>query len=492
MKRFFSTLLGGLLLSATFTAWAAAPPIISWQPPTTFTPPHAAGRTGLIDISGPLPLVPMVPCRQYSSVGTPLLQGTPRAVTVTGAPCGVLSNSFAIAVNITVFNIVATSNAVFKVGTASPPTTAFINYPPTEIQRGNAGVISTNGTSIFVEVDQGSGQVDFVVDIYGYYPQNDSGHLLNPGEYFEIATSIAPPFASINARNNSTANGAIALQGIAGGASGDTIAILGTNSSSGGLSLGVEGFSTNGIGVKGISPANPLGSDFQAGVAGESSNSWGMFAKTNTGCNMVALRVSPANVFENEVDIGCTNATAASFFGTVNINPDTGGPGDLHVSGVVTKGSGSFKIDHPLDPENKYLYHSFVESPDMKNVYDGVVELNSRGEAVVVLPDYFEALNSDYRYQLTSIGRHAPIFIADEVGGNQFRIAGGRPGMRVSWQVTGIRKDAFANAHRIIPEVAKEPGMQGRYLHPLEWGQSLEKGPVERPQSRIIQESQQK
>jgi trimeric autotransporter adhesin len=127
----------------------------------------------------------------------------------------------------------------------------------------------------------------------------------------------------------------------------------------------------------------------------------------------------------------------------------------------------------------------------MKNVYDGVVELDSQGEAVVVLPNYFEALNSDFRYQLTSIGRHAPIFIADEVGGNQFRIAGGRPGMRVSWQVTGIRKDAWANAHRIVPEVEKEPEMQGRYLHPVELGKSISKGSNVMPQSRVVQETQQ-
>ncbi len=39
--------------------------------------------------------------------------------------------------------------------------------------------------------------------------------------------------------------------------------------------------------------------------------------------------------------------------------------GNLSIAGNLSKRGGAFKIDHPLDPENKYLSHSFVESPDM-------------------------------------------------------------------------------------------------------------------------------
>jgi len=77
--------------------------------------------------------------------------------------------------------------------------------------------------------------------------------------------------------------------------------------------------------------------------------------------------------------------------------------GDAHVTGSLSKGGGSFKIDHPLDPENKYLYHSFVESPEMMNVYNGNALLDANGEAWVELPDWFETLNRDFRYQLTCI-----------------------------------------------------------------------------------------
>src|SRR5207253_937342 len=115
---------------------------------------------------------------------------------------------------------------------------------------------------------------------------------------------------------------------------------------------------------------------------------------------------------------GATKGMAGDFRGFVGVT------GDLVVSGNLSKGGGSFKIDHPLDPENKYLYHSFVESPDMKNIYDGVAVLDAKGESVVELPDWFEALNRDFRYTLTCIGGFAPVYIAEKVAKNRFKIAG--------------------------------------------------------------------
>jgi hypothetical protein len=146
--------------------------------------------------------------------------------------------------------------------------------------------------------------------------------------------------------------------------------------------------------------------------------------------------------------------------------------GDVKVWGSVTKSGGSFQIDHPLDPANKYLSHSFVESPDMMNVYNGNITLDANGEAVVRLPDWFEALNMDFRYQITPIGAPGPnLYIAEEVKSNSFKIAGGKPGSKVSWQVTGVRKDAYANAHRIEVEEEKPRSERGHYLHPELYGQ---------------------
>jgi len=149
--------------------------------------------------------------------------------------------------------------------------------------------------------------------------------------------------------------------------------------------------------------------------------------------------------------------------------------GNVNVTGALSKAGGSFKIDHPMDPSNKYLYHSFVESPDMKNIYDGVVNLDRQGEAVVLLPDWFGALNKDFRYQLTCIGGFAPVYIAEEISENRFKISGGNPGMKVSWMVTGVRQDAWANAHRIPVEEEKPAQERGYYLHPELYGQPLQK-----------------
>jgi hypothetical protein len=140
--------------------------------------------------------------------------------------------------------------------------------------------------------------------------------------------------------------------------------------------------------------------------------------------------------------------------------------GNLWVGGYIQKGSGTFKIDHPLDPANKFLYHSFVESPDMKNIYDGTIVTDSRGLATVELPSYFEALNQDFRYQLTVIGQFAQAIVAQEIANNRFTIQTDKPSVKVSWQVTGIRHDAYAEAHRVVVEEDKPAAERGTYLHP--------------------------
>ncbi len=124
------------------------------------------------DLTGPLPFVAITPCRQYDSRNfTPLLDNTPRAVLLTGAPCGIPSAAAAVSANITVFTISgALGNGVLRVGIVSPPTTAWINFPSTETQRSNAGIVALNGSGqIIVEVNMGGGQLDFTVDVNGYY-----------------------------------------------------------------------------------------------------------------------------------------------------------------------------------------------------------------------------------------------------------------------------------------------------------------------------------
>ncbi len=145
--------------------------------------------------------------------------------------------------------------------------------------------------------------------------------------------------------------------------------------------------------------------------------------------------------------------------------------GNAHVSGTLTAGAKAFKIDHPLDPANKYLLHSCVESDEMANVYSGNVTLDAGGKALVELPDWFEALNGDFRYQLTAIGAPGPnLYVSDKIEDNRFGIAGGEPGMEVSWQVTGVRHDPYSVEHRIAVEQDKPAHEVGKYMNPELYG----------------------
>jgi len=233
---------------------------------------------------------------------------------------------------------------------------------------------------------------------------------------------------------------------------------------------GVWGYSDSGRGVYGssLSGHGVYGFGYsEHGVYGQTDGDWSY----RSGVYGLATHDHANGVtgWNTGAGVGVYGSSATGYAGYFS--------GSVHVTGNLTKGGGGFKIDHPLDPEDQYLYHSFVESPDMKNVYDGVVVLDANGEAWVELPAWFEALNKDFRYQLTPIGAPGPsLYIAQEIQNNRFQIAGGTPGLKVSWQVTGIRHDPYAEAHPIPVEEAKPAEERGTYLHPVEYGQPATSG----------------
>lgn len=285
-------------------------------------------------------------------------------------------------------------------------------------QTGTAGT-SIAGTGVWGRTRDGiGGEFDVLFDHPG-----DALHASTAGPGYAGIFRKTQTFGStptLLVENDSTSNGAVGLRSII------------TSSSPGGFSAAING-QNNGTGGLGI------------GVLGSHAGSgWGIYGTSGSG------------------------GLAGQF------------AGDVSVIGTLSKSGGSFKIDHPQDPENMYLSHSFVESPDMKNIYDGVVTLNRQGQAFVTLPSYFNALNQEFRYQLTCIGGYAPVYIAAEIesstNAQQFAIAGGTPGLKVSWQVTGIRHDAWANQNRIPTEELKEPKNQGKYLNPEAFNQPKEKG----------------
>ncbi|MBK8503844.1 MAG: hypothetical protein IPL46_17500 [Saprospiraceae bacterium] len=219
-------------------------------------------------------------------------------------------------------------------------------------------------------------------------------------------------------------------------------------------------------------------SDSEFGIYGHSENLVGVFGYSNAS-NSAGINGQSAYIGVQ----GLTNSNSSDVDRQAirgeNYGSSTGWAGyfsgNVGVSGTLSKGAGSFKIDHPLDPENKYLYHSFVESPDMKNLYDGIITTDEKGEAEVILPDWFMTLNKDFRYQLTVINQFAQAIIAQKIENNRFRIKSNLPNVEVSWMITGIRQDPYAEQHRIPVEENKPATAVGKYLHPDVYGQPMEK-----------------
>jgi hypothetical protein len=217
-----------------------------------------------------------------------------------------------------------------------------------------------------------------------------------------------------------------------------------------------------GVGVYGA--ADSVGSTYNYGIVGlgrggtlENGGVVGYVDASSNGSNV--------NAAVYGVDFGGSGPHFAGYF-----------LGNVQVTGTLSKGAGTFKIDHPQDPLNKYLVHSFVESPDMMNVYNGNIVTDKDGKAIVELPGYFEAENVDFKYQLTVIGQFSQAIIGEEIKDNKFVILTDKPNVKVSWQVTGVRNDKFAQQNRIVPEVEKQGTEKGKYLYPELYGQPKENG----------------
>jgi hypothetical protein len=308
-----------------------------------------------------------------------------------------------------------------------------------------------------------------------------------------IAIDTADPGAPITVRTTSAAGIGIVAQGNAAGVaalSPEGTGLWGNTGSASHNNAGVSGISSgaNGTGVKGTANNGPTA----YGVWGESSGI-GVYGLA-TAPGGVGLKGESVNggLATGVYGVGSSfgvfaTASAANGEGVVGIASGANGigvygsapngnagffNGDVVITGACCGASGgSFRMDHPLDPANKYLYHSAVASQEMLNVYNGSVILDGKGEAWVQMPEWFEAVNGDFRYQLTAIGAPGPdLYIAEKVQANRFKIAGGQADMEVSWQVTGVRHDAYAEANRIPVETDKPEGERGMYLHPELYG----------------------
>jgi hypothetical protein len=299
--------------------------------------------------------------------------------------------------------------------------------------------------------------------------------------------------SGVSGSTGSTSNGAAGVVGIENATYGQVYGVYGSTSTNTEYAAAVNGFegastgqvygvsgttsSNSGFGVNGVATATDGAAYGVVGVTA-SAGGFGVYGIHNSSGYGLAANNALAGT---GVSLGGPSLLIVGYkLGNNLFTVDASGngyfAGDLNVTGKVSKGSGSFKIDHPLDPANKYLSHSFVESPDMMNVYNGNITTDRHGVATVVLPDYFQALNRDFRYQLTVIGQFAQAIVAKEIDNNRFVIRTSQPGVKVSWQVTGIRQDAYANANRIPVDEDKPAEERGLYLHPEVFGQPANKG----------------
>lgn len=272
---------------------------------------------------------------------------------------------------------------------------------------------------------------------FGVYGISDGDFEDAAGVYGQVENSFgANPRHGVLGQSNETSDGTAGVYGWVPLANqGQVYGVLGVSRSDAAASAGVRGVSTSPDG------ANPT---------------YGVYGFTNS-----------------------TNASAAGVYGTSvrGGGQDWAGwfEGNLRVVGSITADVKPFTIDHPDDPANKYLTHYSIEAPEALNVYSGSITTDAKGDAVVVLPEYFQSANKDFLYQLTCINQFAQAIVTQKIQDNRFRVKTDKPNVELNWVVYATRNDASYNLLKKPAVRDKEPENRGKYLLPQAYGQPREK-----------------
>jgi hypothetical protein len=313
---------------------------------------------------------------------------------------------------------------------------------------------STSGVGVLGEATATSGSV--------YGVQGRSSSTSGVGVFGE-ATATSGSVYGVQGRSSSTSG--VGVFGEATATTGNTRGILGRSSSTSGVGVFGEATATTGNTYGGLFQ-NPSSSGI--GVYG--------YAQATTGTNfgVVGRSESPSG----RGVVGVAEASTGTNYGVLGrTNSSANGWGVYAGGRLGASGTKSFQIDHPLRPETHFLNHFCIEAPEPYNLYRGTVTLDAQGEAWVQLPDYFEAINRDASYHLTPIGAAMPnLHVAVEIQGNRFKIAGGAPFKKVSWEVKAVRNDPWVQQYGYQTEQEKPKEYQGLYLHPELYGQPKERG----------------
>jgi len=261
---------------------------------------------------------------------------------------------------------------------------------------------------------------------------------------------------------------------------------------------GVRGEGDQSDGVYGTT-----GSGSAAGVSGQNTGSgFGVYASSVSGYGIQASAGGFAAVFgSGSVNgvyglswnngasgvYGVNNGTGWGVYGTVGtsgtavagVNPDPAGYGMYCHGRLTATGTKLFQIDHPFDPENKYLNHFCTEGAEPLNVYSSTVRTDDKGYATVALPDYFAEINRDPRVQLTVVDDSDDFVFAKvtrKVEGCQFTLRTSKPNVEVFWRVEAVRNDNWVRTHGFAAEEEKPAARKGTYVNPEFYGKSKELG----------------
>ena len=318
------------------------------------------------------------------------------------------------------------------------------------------------------------------VGVYGLATSTSS----NAGNFY--ANNAGNSFSALFVKHDGTGT---AITGIANTGTG----IYGTNNNATDFAIWGHNSNLNGTGILGrgnnttgfflINGSGLAGTSTNVGVYGVSTAAGGNggyfdggnYATSNIGAYGIVGN-GTSQLFDFTGVYGYSNNTNLSYgYGVIGNGNWYGvfSQGDMGSSGIKP-----FMIDHPLNPENKFLKHFAIESPEVLNMYRGTVKLDDNGEAVVEMPDYFEAINIAFSYNLTPIGSAANLYVKEELNNGKFTIAGGNPEMKVCWFVFAERNDPYLQKYpeKKIAELPKKPYQIGKYLMPELYNQPEEKG----------------
>ena len=167
----------------------------------------------------------------------------------------------------------------------------------------------------------------------------------------------------------------------------------------------------------------------------------------NTSYSYYSVYIGEFKIYTLHPDIYYNNANVG--IGTISPAHPLDVVGNINCTGTLSKGSGSFKIDHPLaNMSNTHnLYHSFIEGPQADLIYRGKVDLENGGASInldtvsKMTSGTFEALNRNV--QCFTSNESDWDAVKGSVSGNTLTIScqNASSAANVSWLVIGERKD---------------------------------------------------